>query len=85
MEILRSQKEAPELIIMSVLGSPCIIKESLAKGVFSFMKEPLQTYKLLNTINVAVEIAKIKEVAKSQADQSGNDVTSTAIALELER
>lgn len=51
MEILRSQKEAPELIIMSVLGSPCIIKESLAKGVFSFMKEPLQTYKLFYAIN----------------------------------
>ncbi len=76
MEMLRSQKEAPEVIIMSALGPPCIIKESLAKGAFSFMEKPLETCELLYAINGAVEIAKIKAVAKSQADQSGNDVSS---------
>ena len=85
MEMLRSQKEAPEVIIMSALGPPCIIKESLAKGAFSFMEKPLETCELLYAINGAVEIAKIKAVAKSQADQSGNDVSSIARPLELER
>jgi len=85
MEILRSQKEAPEVIIMSALGSPCIITELLANGAFSFMEKPLETYELLYAINGAVEIAKIKAVAKSQADQSGNDVSSIARPLELER
>ena len=65
-EQLRSQKDAPELIIMSALGSPCIIKESLAKGVFSFMKKPLQIYKLLYARNGAVEIAKIKSAAANR-------------------
>ena len=48
---------------MSALGSPCIRKESLAKGVFSFMKKPLQIYRLLYATNGALEIAKIKPAA----------------------
>jgi len=40
------------------------------------MEKPLETCELLYAINGAVEIAKIKAVAKSQADQSGNDVSS---------
>jgi DNA-binding NtrC family response regulator len=68
---LRSQADAPEVIIMSGFGTPLIIEDSLEKGAFSFMQKPLEKYKMLHNINRALEIAaKMKPTAaRAQGDQ----------------
>lgn len=61
METLRSQTDAPEVIIMSAFSTPEIIEESLKKGAFSFMIKPLDITQVLFNINRALEIAaKVK-------------------------
>jgi DNA-binding NtrC family response regulator len=61
MEKLRSQTDAPEVIIMSAFGTPVIIEKSLKKGAFSFMTKPLDITQVLFNINKALEItAKVK-------------------------
>ena len=61
MKQLRSQTDAPEVIIMSAFGTPLIIEESARKGAFSFMQKPLDVSQVLLTINQALEItAKLK-------------------------
>jgi DNA-binding NtrC family response regulator len=61
MEKLRSQTDAPEVIIMSAFGTPVIIEKSLKKGAFSFMTKPLDITQVLFDINKALEItAKVK-------------------------
>jgi DNA-binding NtrC family response regulator len=56
MEKLRSQADAPVVIIMSAAGLPCIIEESVGKGAFSFMIKPLDIPQLVFNINRALEI-----------------------------
>ena len=61
MKQLRSQTDAPEVIIMSAFGTPLIIEESARTGAFSFMQKPLDISQVLLTINQALEItAKLK-------------------------
>ena len=57
MEKLRSQADAPVVIIMSASGLPRIIDESVGKGAFSFMIKPLDIPQLVLNINRALEIA----------------------------
>ncbi len=57
MKNLRSQPDAPQVIIMSAFGTPVIIEESLEKGAFSFMKKPFDKHQVLLNINQALEIA----------------------------
>ena len=49
MEKLRSQGDAPEVIIMSGSGTPLIIEESAGKGAFRFIQRPLDIPKLYLT------------------------------------
>ena len=61
MEKLRSQADAPVVIIMSASGLPRIIEKSVGKGAFSFMQKPLEKHQVLFTIKRALEItARIK-------------------------
>jgi DNA-binding NtrC family response regulator len=61
MKQLRSQADAPEVLIMSAFGTPHIIEESARKGAFSFMQKPLEKHEVLFTIKRALEItARIK-------------------------
>jgi DNA-binding NtrC family response regulator len=61
MEKLRSQGDAPEVIIMSASGLPCMIEESIGKGAFSFIQKPLDIPQVLLNINRALEItARLK-------------------------
>jgi DNA-binding NtrC family response regulator len=61
MEKLRSQADAPEVIIMFASGTPIIIEESVGKGAFSFMIKPLDIPQLVFNINRALEItARLK-------------------------
>jgi DNA-binding NtrC family response regulator len=61
MKQLRSQADAPEVLIMSAFGTPHIIEESARKGAFSFMQKPLEKNQVLFTIKQALEItARIK-------------------------
>ncbi len=61
MEELRSQGDAPEVIIMSASGTPLIIEESVGKGAFSFIQKPLDIPQVLLNINRALGIsAKFK-------------------------
>jgi two-component system, NtrC family, response regulator len=57
MEKLRSQADAPVVIIMSASGLPRIIEESVGKGAFSFMIKPLDIPQLVFNINRALGIA----------------------------
>jgi DNA-binding NtrC family response regulator len=57
MEELRSQGDAPEVIIMSASGTPLIIEESVGKGAFSFIQKPLDIPQVLLNINRALEIS----------------------------
>ena len=76
MEKLRSEKDAPEVIIMSAFGTPCMIEELLEKGAFSFMEKPLEKNRMLHHINSALEIAtKMKPTAeRAKGDQRAADV-----------
>ena len=56
MKQLRSQADAPEVIIMSAFGTPLIIEESARTGAFSFMQKPLDMSQVLLKINQALEI-----------------------------
>jgi DNA-binding NtrC family response regulator len=76
MEKLRSEKDAPEVIIMSAFGTPYMIEELLKKGAFSFMEKPLEKNRMLHHINSALEIAtKMKPTAeRAKGDQRAADV-----------
>ena len=61
MKQLRSQADAPEVLIMSAFGTPHIIEESARNGAFSFVQKPLEKHQVLFNIKRALEItARIK-------------------------